>query len=636
MESYFFHTELTALSQQRESRRLIYYKEGKGLMKPAKLNVKLTWIVSALIGLSAVAVQAAPKKRYLVTFKSQQGYQAMNNYYRVTESAASSRFIQKSLNNIHAMIMKTSDENYLKALANHPEVASVQQEVFTPAPAPVNRLNISSQELGDISTVLAGRKKKPKDPKVPGTEPGTPAVPEVPAPGNPGSGSQADNNPGVPVFQQGEKTPWGILAVHATDVWADAQAGKNARVLVLDTGIDVEHEALKANIEKTKNFFPKSENDNDVDPTDIEDKIGHGSHCSGTIAGVYNEQTGFTGVAPLAKILMGRVCGLEGCSNISVAEGIDWGIQEKVDVISMSLGGPQSTPYERNAVAAAETAGVIVVAASGNDGIPRVSFPAALPTVIAVGAVDSSIHKTDFSQWGPELAIMAPGAGVLSSVPRGTGQESKVEITIDGQKKLVKSSTFGGVKLIERPISNNLVFAAMGKPEELAKANVAGKFALVSRGEIKFMEKIKNAMDAKAAGIVIYNNAPGLLQGVISEGELIDFPIVMIEQDIGTQLAAKLSEGGKVSATLQTIATDYALYDGTSMATPHVAGVMALVRSANKNITPAQARELVRSTAWAMTPNDQNKNGAGLIRADNFVKAVLALKKEATAANNLH
>lgn len=588
-------------------------------MKPTvNTKAKLTWIVSALIGLSAATAVAAPK-RYLVTFKSQQGYQAMNSYYHITESAASSRFIQKSLNNIHAMVMKTSDENYLKALANHPEVASVQPEVFTPAPAPVNSLlRISANELGDFSALTGGKSKKPKKPK-------TPSAP------NDGSnnGSQASNDPSVPVFKQGEKTPWGILAVHAADAWAASGAGKNARVLVLDTGIDSDHEAIKANFEKSQNFFPDS--DNQVDPTDVKDQIGHGTHCSGTIAGVYNEQTGFTGVAPLAKLLMGRVCGQEGCSNISVAEGIDWGIQEKVDVISMSLGGPSTTFYESNAVAQAEKAGVIVVAASGNDGTPKVSFPAALPTVVAVGAVDSSLHKTNFSQWGPELAIMAPGAGVLSSVPRGTGQESKVQITLDGQTKLVNSSSFGGTKLIERPITNMLVPVGLGKPEDYAKVNVAGKFAFVGRGEITFADKLKNAMAANAAGIVLYNNAPGLLQGVISEGEPIDFPIVMIEQELGNQLVAKINQGAKVMASIQTTPTDYAIFDGTSMATPHVAGIMALVRSANKNITPAQARELVRSTAVPMTPNDQNQNGAGLIQADQFVKAALSLKNDEAA-----
>lgn len=601
-----------------------------------KLSLQLALIVSAVVGFSttnalATTSVAAPnvtaknvtaKKRYLVTFKSKQGYQAMNNYYRVTESAAASRFIQKSLNNINAMVMKTSDQNYLKSLANHPEIAKVQEEVFTPRLEPVNLMSFKN-ELGDIS--ILGRKKKPKDPKPPVVAPG-----DTPPGSGQGDTGKDQAQAEIPVFEPGAQTPWGILAVHAAEAWADAQAGKNARVLVLDTGIDKDHQSLKANFEKARNFFP-DQGTNEVDSEDYNDQQGHGSHCAGTIAGVYNPETGFTGVAPLAKILMGRVCGLEGCSNISVAEGIDWGIQEKVDVISMSLGGPYGSPYEANAVASAERAGVIVVAASGNDGTPRVSYPAAFSTVVAVGAVDSTLTKTNFSQWGPELDIMAPGAGVLSTVPRGSGQESKVEINVDGKVTLVKSSSFGGTKLIERPISNNLVYAGLGKPEELQKAKVQGRFALVSRGEIKFVEKIKNAMDAKAAGIVIYNNAPGLLQGVISEGEPIDYPIVMIEQEVGEMLVTALGEGKKAAASISTFATDYAIFDGTSMATPHVAGVMALVRSANKNITPVQARELIKATAQAMTPNDQNQHGAGLSLADKAVKAAFELGKSKAA-----
>ena len=141
---------------------------------------------------------------------------------------------------------------------------------------------------------------------------------------------------------------------------------------------------------------------------DFTDHVGHGTHCSGTIAGVM-DSNGFTGVAPKAKILMGRVCSEEGCSSVAIAQGINWGITQKVDVISMSLGGAWSTPGERDAIAKADKAGLTVVAATGNDGTNKVSYPAALPTVIAVGAIDRNLNKADFSQYGPEVAVTEIG-----------------------------------------------------------------------------------------------------------------------------------------------------------------------------------------------------------------------------------
>ena len=246
-----------------------------------------------------------------------------------------------------------------------------------------------------------------------------------------------------------------------------------------------------ANFEQGRNFFETETGE--VNAADFIDKEGHGTHVSGTIAASYNAKTGFTGVAPKAKILMGRVCGKEGCSNIAISEGINWGIEQHVDVISMSLGGPVGSLTHETAVKNAEAAGVVVVAASGNDGTGQVSFPAAYNDVYAVGAIDINLKKTSFSQWGPELDIVAPGSAVISSVPRGSGRDSIVNISYPGIKREIKSAAFSGTKLVSKAVTKQLVVAGLGKPEDFSKIKVKGKFALISRGEIKFSEKVKNA-----------------------------------------------------------------------------------------------------------------------------------------------
>jgi serine protease len=571
--------------------------------------MKLASLIASLLLLASFA-QA--KDRFLVQFKSEQGFKAMESYFVNTESSAPA--MQKSLGHVQAIVLKTKNANLINRLKNHPEVESVVAETFFPAPKPVNGFKMATARVELFEK--ARRQQKPK----------------------------IDNSLPAPEFKAGDATPWGILAVNAGEAWALSGAGSKARVLVLDTGIDADHPSISPNFEKGKNFTENAAGQ--VIDSEYQDTEGHGTHCSGTVLGDYNEANGFTGVAPKAKLLMGRVCGADGCSNIAIVEGINWGIQEKVDVISMSLGGPVGSGPQKAAVAKADKANVVVVAASGNGadaanyspnkndpkcggtGNPfapntcGVSFPAAYPTVIAVGAIDSTLAKTSFSQWGPELDIAAPGAAVVSSIPRGTGRESKVELEVNGVKTLIKSSAFGGTELFTTPVVNSLVVVpGFGKPEDFATVNVAGKFALISRGEIKFTDKVKNAIEAKAAGVVIYNNKPGLMQGSLSEdGSLLNIPVIMIEQTTGLALVDSLSKGGKAFAAISTLASDYAAFDGTSMATPHVAGVVALIRSANKKLTPAQIRTILTSTSRALAPNDTNQFGAGIVQADLAVK----------------
>lgn len=553
--------------------------------------MKLAWILAATMPLVILSGNvASAKNRYLITFKSKQGYAAMESYFHQTERSYK---MQKSLQKLNAVVLKSPSMAALASLKNHPEVASVAAETFTPAPKPVNGFRPSVQ--------AHTMRVQPHWSLVENNSVGT-----------------------IPVFTEGPKTPWGILAVHAGSAWVDSQAGANARVLVLDTGIDAGHQDLMANFEQGKNF---SENeDGEVDAADFMDQEGHGTHVAGTIAAAYNQKTGFTGVAPSAKILMGRVCGKVGCSSIAVFEGINWGIEQNVDVISMSLGGPFGSANHEMAVTAAESAGITVVAASGNGGTPQVSYPAAFSNVYAVGAIDIDLKKTNFSQWGPELDITAPGAAVVSSVPRGSGRESIVKITIAGVTREVKSSAFSGTKLVPSPVINSLVLAGLGKIEDFETINVTGKFALISRGEISFTEKVKNARTRGAAGAVIFNNAPGLMQGSLGEDETeMDFPVVMIEQTEGQTLLAALSQGNLATAEISNVPSDYAMFDGTSMATPHVAGVVALMKSANKKLTPAQVKMILSTTALPLGPNTENEYGAGNVQADKAVAAALAL-----------
>jgi len=538
-------------------------------------KITLVGLVLSLLSLNA----QAESKRYLVQFKSSQTFNNVIQNMRGADASRTGSFSGMRLLNSNAtvgqafqhldmLVIETSDPAAISSLKNHPAIALVEQEIFHPAPKPMATWGnqVQSQRFSSASM----------------------------------------------------DTPWGITAVKAPEAWTTTK-GETARVMVLDTGIDKAHAALKGRYEKGRNFTT-------ADADDLTDQIGHGSHVAGTIL-ADGLNGAIVGVAPEAKLLMGKVCSMQGCSSVAIAGGINWAIEERVDVVNMSLGGMFISNAEALALLRAEAEGVMVIAASGNSGTPSVSYPAAFRTVLAVGAIDSTLTKAGFSQWGPELAIVGPGVDVLSAVPSGTGRGATVKMDLGDGKGLseIKCLPFVGSPLMNNN-ENDVVFAGLGKPADFATINVRGKFALISRGEIAFTEKVNNAIQAGAVGVIIFNNAPGLLQGALTDdGSEAAIPAAMIEQTVGEAARQVLTAGQGIRASFSIDATDYASFQGTSMATPHVAGVAALVRAANKNLTPAQVRDLLKATAFPLGPNTNNEYGSGLVDANAAVQRAISM-----------
>lgn len=521
----------------------------------------------------------ATTKRYLVKFKSPETFKVMaravnqnstmslSSNNGVVHMFGTKTHIKEALEQVQLAVIETDDAQAVLDLKNHPAVAMIEPEIMHPLPMPI------------LSRVF------------------------------PQGNAQATASKKMPM-------PWGISAVKAPQAWKTTK-GEGARVLVLDTGLDKNHPAVSGSFEEGENFTGG-------DMSDITDQVGHGTHVSGTIL-ASGERGGLVGVAPHAKLLMGKVCSTNGCSSIAIAQGLNWAARERVDVVNMSLGGAMLSQGEVLALNAAENAGVMVVAASGNDGTARVGYPAAYRTALAVGAVDSSLTRASFSQYGPELGVVAPGVDVMSSVPQGMGRITAVRIsTGDKDMDEVKSLPLAGSPLAT--VQNGIVDCGLGKPEDFGKVNVSGKIALIGRGDIPFADKVKNAIAAGAVGALIYNNAPGLIEGSLTtDGSTVAIPAAMIEQTIGQNLQSALAQGLSVTASLAVQGSDYASFQGTSMATPHVAGVAALVRAANKNLTPAQVRQILKSTATALVPNDNNEYGSGLVNAEAAVARAVSM-----------
>ncbi len=215
---------------------------------------------------------------------------------------------------------------------------------------------------------------------------------------------------------------WGVDQVNAEQVWGGSEDAKDVvpgnvdgsgvKVAILDTGIDYTHPDLDANYAGGYDF-----QNNDNDP---KDDNGHGTHCSGIVAAEDNDD-GVIGVAPKASIYAVKVLDAQGSGYIStIVSGIDWAIDHNMDVISMSLGSSSSDSSLEESINRAYNAGIVVVAASGNDGKEAISYPAKYDDAIAVGATDKDNSLASFSNYGAEQEVVAPGVDIYSTMPTYT------------------------------------------------------------------------------------------------------------------------------------------------------------------------------------------------------------------------
>ncbi|MEM2924602.1 MAG: S8 family serine peptidase [Methanocellales archaeon] len=218
----------------------------------------------------------------------------------------------------------------------------------------------------------------------------------------------------------GETTPWGIAKINATQVWTQYNnKGTGIKVAILDTGIQYDHPDLKANIKGGVNFVGWTR-DGNTNPKYWTDKNGHGTHVAGIVAAV-NNTIGVVGVAPEASLYAVKVLNDAGSGYYSdIVQGIEWSINNNMQIISMSFGGTSDSQALKDACDKAKKRGIVLIAAAGNsgDGNPNtdnVLYPAKYDSVIAVAATDSSDSVPSWSSDGSEVDVAAPGVSILST-----------------------------------------------------------------------------------------------------------------------------------------------------------------------------------------------------------------------------
>ena len=384
------------------------------------------------------------------------------------------------------------------------------------------------------------------------------------------------------------------------------------------------------------------------------DADGHGTHTATTAAGNRSSASIFgtlvgdvEGMAPRARIAVYKACWLRplesraSCNTSDLAHAIDAAVADGVDVISYSVGNSMREVIAPDDIAlmAATKAGVVAIVAAGNEGpnLSTIGSPAGAPWVITAAASsrsgDSSVEAMQVSA-PPSIAGKYATKEALFSPP--LSDRDPIEgalVLVDDDDDTLPSGSPGVASDGCQPLVNG--------------NEVAGNIALMQRSGCLFTDMVKNAEDAGAIAVLVYNIAGDPIVMFGDDG-LVDIPALMIGQADGNLILAELDAGNEVTAVLEksflltttdtgnvmasfsargpgpvadilkpdvtapgvnivagftpdpanaTPGENYAYLSGTSMSTPHVAGVAALLRQAHPDWSPAAIRSALVTSA---------------------------------------
>ncbi len=363
---------------------------------------------------------------------------------------------------------------------------------------------------------------------------------------------------------------WGLFQIHAPEAW-ELSEGEGVIVAVIDTGIDIEHPDLAANVWHNTGEVPGNGADDDgngfsddvngwdfttcktayadgqcieaKEPgPDVTDRNGHGTHVAGTIAAVGDNAIGIIGVAPKAQVMAVKGLNDQGQgTNADLAAALVYAAENGANVINASWSGPPSDTIKTAIEYVTQMFDVVVVVAAGNGGVPLEQgfYPANLPEVVAVGATTHTDEVASFSNFGGPLDLVAPGGG--DAEPATATDPDKSVLSL-----LAKDSDLGRVCHLDCHCASPACCADPECDDEVCEQ--------------------------------VCDPAPW----VVSE--------------------------------------EYVRLAGTSFAAPHVSGVAALVRSRHPEFTEEQVRQILLQSADDLGPAGWDPNfGYGRVNAQRAV-----------------
>ncbi|WP_016739288.1 Ig-like domain-containing protein, partial [Brevibacillus brevis] len=295
-----------------------------------------------------------------------------------------------------------------------------------------------------------------------------------------------------------QEIPWGIEHIGANQAHEKHYKGQNIKIGIIDTGIS-NHEDLQV-----KGGISYVEGKSDFD-----DEHGHGTAVAGVIAGKDND-VGIVGVAPEAEIYAIRVLDEKGHGTYSsMIQGIEWAIQNDMDIVSISAGGRIDSQALHDQIKRANQQGILVIAAAGNRGMGEDTqlYPAKYAETLSVGAINQDNQRADFSSVGSGLDLMAPGVDILSTSLHGDYEQrsgtSLAAPHVTGAAAVIWSKMGGATN---REVRDRLV----------DNATPLGESRFYGKGLVN-LEKALGLGDDDSAEITSLESTPNELR--LSEGE---------------------------------------------------------------------------------------------------------------------
>ncbi|WOH39344.1 S8 family serine peptidase [Thalassotalea fonticola] len=402
-------------------------------------------------------------------------------------------------------------------------------------------------------------------------------------------------------------TPYAVYQSQADQVTFNNQAGM--KVCVIDSGLDRSNPDF---------IWGNISGDNDSGTGNWDENGGpHGTHVAGTIAAADNN-LGVVGMAPGVDLHIIKVFNADGWGYSSdLAQAANLCASAGANIISMSLGGGRSNNTESNAFADFVANGGLVVAAAGNDGNNVRSYPAGYESVMMIGANDADNNIADFSQFpsctsgrGKKatnnenicVEVTAGGVDTLSTYP--AGMATSASLMADG-------ANFASAAMEN---SGSVVGSTynMGTAEA-TDAGANGNICVIDRGAISFHDKVLNCENSGGVGAIIINNEAGMLYGTLGDTNATTIPAV------GAAFEDRAALMAATSADISIGTSDYGYMSGTSMATPAVSGLAALVWSNHSECSGTDIRNALKATA-----EDAGATGKDVYFGHGIVKAAAA------------
>jgi serine protease len=384
-------------------------------------------------------------------------------------------------------------------------------------------------------------------------------------------------------------TPYAVVQSQADQLSFNASAGM--KVCVIDSGLDRSNQDFEWN---------NITGDNDSGTGNWDENGGpHGTHVAGTI-GAADNNVGVVGMAPGVDMHIVKVFNADGWGYSSdLAYAADKCSGAGANIISMSLGGGGANSTEENAFQAFTDNGGLVLAAAGNDGNDVRSFPAGYPSVMMIGANDNNNTIADFSQY--PSCTETTGRGKKQTTT--TNEAICVEVTAGGVDTL---STYpSGMATSAAMSADGVVFATSSMENagnasgstyymgtaEATDSGANGNICVIDRGVISFHDKVQNCENSGGIGAILINNEAGMLYGTLGDTNATSIPAVGAAFEDRTALLAAST------ADLTIGTSEYGYMSGTSMATPAVSGMAALIWSNHNECTGTEIRDALKATA---------------------------------------